>query len=266
MAVRGIHHDHVHTRFHQQFHALFGTGTHAHRCADAQMTQRILAGFGMFAGFQDVFHGHQPAQLEFVIHHQDALDAMLVHQGARVFTAGVFAHGNQLFLGRHDVADGLIQIVFKAQVAVGDDADQLFALNHRQTGNFVLPSQCQYIAHSHFRGNGDGVAQHATFKALDLADLRCLRLGGHVLVDDANPALLCQGNGQTRFGHRIHGGGQQRRIQVDVAGQLRAQANVAWQNIGISRNEQNVVEGKGFLDNAHGERPRQSADYTHPDG
>ncbi len=40
-------------------------------------------------------------------------------------------NGDEIFLGHH-VADCLIQIFFKAQVAIGQNADQARALRHRQ--------------------------------------------------------------------------------------------------------------------------------------
>src|SRR3989338_6985764 len=76
-----------------------------------------------------------------------ALDAMLVHQAARLIQAGIFLDGNQPLARRHDVPDRLVQIVLEAQVAVGHDAGQLLALHHRQAGKPVLARQHQHIAH-----------------------------------------------------------------------------------------------------------------------
>ena len=103
MAVRGIHHDHIHAGLGQQRDALIRALAHADRRADAQMAEAVLAGNRMFAGFQDVLDRHQTAQLERIVHHQHALDAMLVHQAARFFQAGVLLDGDQPLARCHDV-------------------------------------------------------------------------------------------------------------------------------------------------------------------
>ncbi|MNW06909.1 hypothetical protein D3C71_2034010 [compost metagenome] len=53
--------------------------------------------------------------------------------------------------------------------------------------------------------------------ALDLVHFGGLFLGRHVLVDDADTALLRNGDRQARFRHGIHCGGHQGNVQGDVA-------------------------------------------------
>src|SRR5690606_1823637 len=95
-------------------------------------------------------------------------------------------------------------------------------------------------------------------EALDLAHLGSLLLDGHVLVDDANAAFLSHGDGQTRLGDRVHGSGQQRNVQFDAAGQAGLQADILGQYLGITENEQDVVESECFLADAqHGRAPER---------
>ena len=227
MTVRGIHHDHVHACLGQQRDTLIRALAHAYRRANTKMTEAVFASQRVFAGFQDVLYRHQTAQLECVVHHHHALDTMFVHQVARLFQTGVFLDGNQPLKRGHDVLDRLIQIALETQIAVGDNPDQLLALHHRQTGNLVLARQTQHVAHRHIRRDSDGILDHAAFKTFDLGDLGSLCLSRHILVDDADAAFLRQSDCQARLGDGIHRRGQQRNVQIDVAGKLRAQTDIA---------------------------------------
>ena len=73
-------------------------------------------------------------------------------------------------------------------------------------------------------------------------------------MNDTDTAFLCQGNGQPRFGNRVHGRGQYRDLQADIAGQPALQAGIARQDAGVSRKQQDIIKGKGFLHNAHRDR------------
>jgi len=64
----------------------------------------------------------------------------------------------------------------------------------------------------------DRIADHAAFELFDPIDLAGLGFHRHVLVNDADAALLRHGDGQAGFGHRVHGGGDHRQIEADFAG------------------------------------------------
>ena len=66
--------------------------------------------------------------------------------------------------------------------------------------------------------DGHRVDHHAGFELLDLADLLGLLGRRQIAVDDADAAGLRHGNGQPRFGDRVHRRRQDRRRQLDVAG------------------------------------------------
>ncbi len=261
MAVRGVHHDHVHARLDQQSHALFRALAHADRSANAQATEIVLAGIRMFGGFEDVLDGDQAAQFECIVHHQHAFDTMLVHQAARFVAVRVFLDGDKTLARRHDVGDGLVEVALEAQVAVGHDAHHLLALQHRQAGDLVLAGQIEHVAHRHVRRNGDRIFHHTALETLDLGDLCRLLLGRHVLVHDADAAFLRQGDRQARLGDGIHRCRQQRDVQGDIAGKLGAQTDIARQDVRMCRKQQHIVEGESFLCDTHGRLPLQRAHY-----
>ena len=63
--------------------------------------------------------------------------------------------------------------------------------------------------------DGHRVDDHARLRALDLVDLGGLRRDRQVLVDEAEPALLGEGDGQGRLGHGVHRGGHDRDLERD---------------------------------------------------
>ena len=72
-----------------------------------------------------------------------------LHQGLGFVQRGAFLHRDQAILRGHDVAQ-LVEVL-RSAVAVGDDADQLAAFDHRQAGDAVLALQRDGVAHLHQR-------------------------------------------------------------------------------------------------------------------
>ena len=73
----------------------------------------------------------------------------------------------------------------------------------------------------------------------------------HVLVNNADTALLSQRNCQTRFGHGIHRRRYQRYVQGNVSRKLRLERNISREYSRVGRHEQHVIEGQAFLENPH---------------
>jgi len=61
-------------------------------------------------------------------------------------------------------------------------------------------------------------------------------------MHDADTALLRQRNRQVRFRHRIHGGGNNRNIQCDLARQAGPSVNFGRDHFAAGRFEKNVIE------------------------
>src|SRR6266496_5621688 len=118
MPVRGIDHDDVHSGLHQRGDALLGAFAHADRGADAELSMLVLAGFGVLARLENVLHRDQAAQLEPVPHHEHALQAMLVQEGARLLGTRAFLDVDQPLARGHDGAHRLIELGLEAVVAV----------------------------------------------------------------------------------------------------------------------------------------------------
>ena len=117
---------------------------------------------------------------------------------------------------------------------------------HAHQGQAGQGQQGHDLAHRVLRGDDDGVKQDPAFITLDLGDLCGLLLRREVFVDDAHAAFLGNGDGQSGFGHRVHGGGHEGEVQADATRELRGQAGVARQHLGERRHQQHVVEGERF--------------------
>ena len=161
------------------------------------------------------------------------------------FERGADGDGDEVVLGHH-VVDGEVGAGDEAQVAVGEDADELAVLGDGDAGDLVAAHDVEGVGDGLLGGDGDGVDDHAALGALDLVDLAGLLLDGEVAVDDAHAALLGHGDGEARLGDGVHGGGEQRGVQGDVAGELGLGADLGGDDIAVGGNEKNVVEGKSF--------------------
>jgi hypothetical protein len=80
----------------------------------------------------------------------------------------------------------------------------------------------------------------------EMVDLAGLLLDGEVAMDDAHAALLGHGDGEAGLGDGIHGCGEQRGVQRDVAGELGLSADLGGDDIAVCGNEKYIVEGKSF--------------------
>ena len=96
-----------------------------------------LQAFGLSRAFWMSLTVIRPAQAERVVDDQHFLDAMLVQQREHFVLAGAFLDRDQAFLARHDVLDRIVGLLLEAQIAVGDDADELLAVDDRHAGDVV---------------------------------------------------------------------------------------------------------------------------------
>ena len=243
----GIDDDQVHAGLGQGRDAVRGLGAGAHGGAGQQAAVGILGGMGEGARLLDVLEGDQATQAEGVVHHQHLLDPVLLHLALDHVEAGALRHGDQALAWGHDVGDTVAVVGLEAHVTLGDDAHQGLALDHREAGEAVLLGHGQQVLELGLGTHGDRVLDDHALVLLDLAHLGGLVGDGHVLVDDADAPFLGHGDRQARLGHGIHGRGEQRDVEVKVAGQAGPQADVLGQDLGVAGYEKDVVERQGFL-------------------
>src|SRR6266481_4302060 len=215
--------------------------------ADAQAALLIFCSARVFEFFLDVLYGDEAFEIEVLIDDEKFFDAMLLQKALRFVERGADGNGDEVILGHHGAYE-LIVIFFEAQVAVGEDAGEAGAARDRQAGDLVLVHDLEGLAEGDVGGDGDGVDDHAAFGALDAVDFFALAVDGHVFVHDADAALASDGDGQARFGDGVHGGGSERNVQGQLAGEAGARVGVGGENRGLARKQQNVVEREAFGD------------------
>ena len=170
-----------------------------------------------------VLDGDEADATSVLVDDDEAFDAMLVQQAARLVLGDALAHGDDVL--RHQRADLLVGIVGEADVAIGDDADEFagFAVLRRlhdgKAGDVHALAQRGHFGEGCVNRHRHRVHHHAGLEALHATDLVGLTLRGHVAVDDAHAARLRHGDGETAFRHRVHCGGDQGNVERDRAGQ-----------------------------------------------
>jgi hypothetical protein len=130
--VGGIDDDDVHAGRDERFHPLLAVPYGSDRRADAQTAEIILACERMLGCLQNVLDGDQPLELEAIVDHQHALEPVLMHERLGVLELGALGDGDQLVAFGHDRGDRLVEVGLEPQVAIGDDADDLPAVDDGQ--------------------------------------------------------------------------------------------------------------------------------------
>src|ERR1035438_5394731 len=117
-------------------------------------------------------------------------------------------------------------------------------LGDRHAGDTVARHERQRGGNRFVRTDGDGVHDHAALAAFYLVHLRGLAFDRHIAMHDADAAVLRQRNRQVRFRHRIHGGGDNRNIERDLARQAGAGIRLGRDHFAAGRFEKNVIESQ----------------------
>ena len=202
--MRGVERQDIHIGARQFDGAFEEIAGGADRGAHAQAAMFVFCGARIFQFFLNVFDGDQALEVEVLIDDQQFFDAVLLQQALGFFERGAHRNGDQIVFGHH-AADGLIEIFLEAQIAIGEDAHQLGAARYRQARDAVLVHEFERMTHRMFRRNGHRIDDHSAFGALDAVHFFGLALDGHVAVNEAEAALARHGDGQVRFGDRVHG-------------------------------------------------------------
>ena len=248
VAVRRIDDEQVDVRRDQRFGPFERVTADADGRSDPQAPERVLARVRVLDHLLDVLDGDQPLEHELIVDDQQLLDLVPVQELARLFERRAHRHGEQR-IARHDVGDRPIQVRLEAQVAVGQDADQLAFLaavgGDRHARDAVLPHQVEGLEDPVGRRQRDRVDDHPALGALDAIHLRRLFLDREVLVDDADATLLGHGDCQPRLGDGIHRRAEQRHVDGNVARHPRPHVDGARQHRRVPWHQQHVVEGQG---------------------
>ena len=67
-------------------------------------------------------------------------------------------------------------------------------------------------------------------------------------MNNANAALLRDGDGQSGFRHGVHGSGHQWQVQANIARKLGGKRSIFGEDLGERWHQQYVVEGERFAE------------------
>ena len=197
--------------------------------------------------------------MAFVVHHGELFDLAVQQNFLGMGQFGIVRR-HEAVAGGHHLFDAARHVALETQVAVGDDADEDFIRIHdRNASDPVLFHQIQRVADGVVLGNGHRIVDHAVLGAFHLADLGGLFGNGHILVDHADSAFACQGDRQRRFGNRVHSGGHNGDVELDISRETGLDIDLSRQHFRIGGYKQHIVEGKSFglnpfIDKRHNER------------
>ncbi len=247
VAVGGVDGEGVDAHFDEAGGALEEVSRGPDGSGDAEAALLVLGGVGVFQLFLDVLDGDEAFELVVVIDDEEFLDAVLVEDVLGLLERGADGHGDEVLLG-HDGVDGEVGAGDEAEVAVGENADELAVLGDGDAGDLVTAHDLEGGGDGFLGRDGDGVDDHAGFRALDLVDFAGLLLDGEVAVNDSHAALLGHGDGEAALGDGVHGGGHERGVEGDGAGKACLRADLGGDDVRIGGDQEDVVEGQGFGD------------------
>ena len=206
MPVRRVDTQHIDAYFDQGFGALDEIATYADGRAYPQSPLLVFTRIRVFHLLHDIFDGNHPRQAPVVVHHQHLFDAVFVEQFFGLFECGAFGHRHQVFAG-HQFANWAGTVGFEAQIAVGHNPHQIaIGSGDGDARNAVIGHHVEGVAHGAVVVHGNGVGNHAVFRAFDFARHFDLVGNGQVFVDDAHAPFAGHGNRQTVLGDGVHGG------------------------------------------------------------
>jgi hypothetical protein len=138
--------------------------------AHAKPSLVVLRGIGVLQPLLDVFDRDQALELKLVIHHEQLLYSVVVKDGLRLVQRRADGNRDQVLLG-HDLADRDVGAGLEAQIAIGQDADQLVVFGDRHAGDAIVAHHLEGVGDLVGRLHGDRVDNHAAFRALHLVNL-----------------------------------------------------------------------------------------------
>ena len=100
--------------------------------------------------------------------------------------------------------------LLEAQVAVGENPDQLAVFGNRQTGDAVLVHDLLGVGDLLVWRHGNRIRDHAALEFFDFLDFAGLSPYRQIAMDNSQTAFLGHGNRGLGLGHSVHRRAHQR--------------------------------------------------------
>ena len=245
--MSGIDNDHVDFAANQFLSTFEKVASGADGRADAQTSLFVFRRVRVLQFFLNVFDGNQAFEVVVVIDNQQFFDPMAVEDFLGLFEGCAYGNGDEVFF-RHHFRNRQIEARFEAQVAIGEDADQLALAGDRDARDAVMLHELERVRDFFAGPDGDGVDNHAAFTAFDAVDLFCLTIDRHIAMHEANAALLGKRNGEVRFGYGVHRGADDGDVERNSTGESGFCLRFGGENFATCGNEEHIIEGETFGD------------------
>ena len=246
MAVGRVDHHKVDPHFDQGRDAIHHIGRNPHGRPHAKPAVVVLAGVRVLSTFANVFEGNEPLQVPLIVHHRELFDLMLLKDLNRLVQGRADRNGHQI-LGGHHLPNWSIAVELKPYIPVRHDAHQLVGLvHHRNAPDGIVAHHIPGVGHRVVGRNRDRVQDHPIFRALDPPHLGGLVLDRHIFVEHPRAPLPRQRNGHVGLRDRVHGGREDRDIELDVSGQPRRGVRLTRHHGRVPRHKQDIVVGQAF--------------------
>ncbi len=247
MAVGGVGHEHVDAGLDQRGRALPGVAEVADGRTHHEAAVAVLAGVRELLGLHEVLDRDEPGEAAAVVDDREPLALVLAQQQRGLVPADPLVPRDERHR-RHDVGHEGVRPLGdgrEAQVAVGHDAEQdVVLVDDRQAGDAVLAAALVELLEGGLRVDRDRVGDHPGLGPLHEVDLVGLVLDREVAVQHAEAALARHRDRHPRLGHGVHRGGDQRHAQRDLTGQPRGRVDLGRDDVGLAREQQDVVVGE----------------------
>lgn len=220
IALRRVEHDHVQTGLDQQGQAVLVAGPGADGGATVQLLGLgHLAREGVVLVLEQIGTRDERNKVSVRVHNRQLAALAVPQNRVGLFERDASLGGDEV-LG-HDLGQGSGGVP-ELDVAASDDTDELAAdftrLGDGHTGKAERFFDVQDVADSVGRREAQRVGDEAVFEFLDLAHHGGLLLGGTVVVDNAETAVQREGDRHAVFGDRVHGRGEEGRVEDNLAG------------------------------------------------
>ncbi len=247
--VGRVQDQHVHPSLHQGLGPLGEVPARPHRRPHQKPAHRVLSGIGVLLALDDVLEGEETPEPPGLVHQGELLHLVPPQDLLGLLQGGAGRGGDQALQRGHHLADGALQVLLKAEVPVGDQAQKLpVKVHHGKAADTVLPHEALGVLEGGRGGQGDGVLDHAGLGALHLAHHGRLGLYGEVLVDDPKPPLPGHGDGHVGLGHRVHGGGEDGDVEPKPPGEPGPDRDLLGQDLRVAGQEEHIVKGEALVE------------------
>jgi len=215
--------------------------------ADPEAAAFVPGGKGVAVEIGNVPHGDKALEAAVVVDEEEFFN-LVFEKEVLCDVEGCFRRGGDEVVLRHDVFDTDFVVVLEAEVAAGEDADDPVVLgDDGDAGQFSLRDDFVREADGVVRVQFDRVGDDAVRRPFDILDFLCLPERREVFMDNADAALFRQGDGEAAFGDRIHGGGGDGDVQLDIPGEPGGCGDFGGNDIASLRYHQDVVKRDAFF-------------------